>query len=182
MALLTIQPTKADRRIADAIASRTTPPFEEAAELLTYGADEKVLLALATIGWLYALGRGKHQRLANHVMAVSLISSILPHLMKAAVDQIRPDRLSVRGHWRGIPFSGRPRDAFPSGHALHMGALASAAGLLSEKPRRALRAIAVGLSATRVLLLAHWASDVIAGFALGAAIERLLRHLTLQRH
>ena len=182
MAFLTIKPTKADRRIANAIACRTTPSLEEAAELFTYGADEKVLLALATIGWLYAIGSGKHQRIASHLLASSLISSILPHLMKAAVDQTRPDRLAVRGHWRGIPISGRPRDAFPSGHAVHMGALASAAGLLPQKPRRGLRGIAIGLSATRVLLLAHWASDVIAGFALGAAIERLLRHITLQRH
>jgi undecaprenyl-diphosphatase len=35
--------------------------------------------------------------------------------------------------------------------------------------------LAVGLSLTRVLVLAHWASDVIAGFALGAILERLLR-------
>jgi hypothetical protein len=33
----------------------------------------------------------------------------------------------------------------------------------------------VGLSLTRVVVLEHWASDVVAGFALGAALERLLR-------
>jgi membrane-associated phospholipid phosphatase len=33
----------------------------------------------------------------------------------------------------------------------------------------------VGLSLTRVVVLAHWASDVVAGFVLGAALERLLR-------
>jgi undecaprenyl-diphosphatase len=36
--------------------------------------------------------------------------------------------------------------------------------------------LAVGLSLTRVLVLAHWASDVVAGFALGAVLERLLRY------
>jgi len=36
------------------------------------------------------------------------------------------------------------------------------------------------LSLTRIALLAHWASDVIAGFALGAAVERLLRPRTLR--
>jgi undecaprenyl-diphosphatase len=41
------------------------------------------------------------------------------------------------------------------------------------------RAIAVALSLTRIALLAHWASDVVAGFALGAAVERLLRPWTL---
>ncbi|MCC8954896.1 phosphatase PAP2 family protein, partial [Bradyrhizobium sp. Pear77] len=39
----------------------------------------------------------------------------------------------------------------------------------------AIQAVAVGLSLTRIAVLAHWASDVIAGFALGAGLERLLR-------
>ncbi|MBM7488694.1 membrane-associated phospholipid phosphatase [Bradyrhizobium canariense] len=60
-----------------------------------------------------------------------------------------------------------------------MGALASAAGLLPKTPRRLVRAIAVALSLTRIAVLAHWASDVVAGFALGAAVERLLRPWTL---
>ena len=75
----------------------------------------------------------------------------------------------------GISFSGKREDAFPSGHALHMGALASAAGTLPAAPRRTIRTLAVGLSLTRVAILAHWASDVVAGFALGAGLERLLR-------
>ena len=81
----------------------------------------------------------------------------------------------VATHARGIPFSGKREDAFPSGHALHMGALASAAGTLPPGPRRAIQALAAGLSLTRIVVLAHWASDVVAGFALGAVLERLLR-------
>ena len=82
------------------------------------------------------------------------------------------------GHAHGVSFSGKREDAFPSGHALHMGALASAAGTLPAGPRRAIRIFAVGLSLTRVVVLAHWASDVVAGFALGAVLERLLRSWT----
>jgi undecaprenyl-diphosphatase len=81
----------------------------------------------------------------------------------------------VIGHVHGISFSGKRDDAFPSSHALHMGALASAAGALPVGPRRAIRALAVSLSLTRVAVLAHWASDVAAGFALGAVLERLVR-------
>jgi undecaprenyl-diphosphatase len=86
--------------------------------------------------------------------------------------------MTVLGHAHGVSFSGKREDAFPSGHALHMGALASAAGTLSAGPRRAIRICAVGLSLTRVVVLAHWASDVVAGFALGAVLERLLRSWT----
>jgi membrane-associated phospholipid phosphatase len=31
---------------------------------------------------------------------------------------------------------------------------------------------------SRVILLAHWASDVVTGFVIGALMERLLRPLT----
>jgi undecaprenyl-diphosphatase len=61
-----------------------------------------------------------------------------------------------------------------------MGALASVAGLLPAAPRRVLRALAATLAVSRILLLAHWASDVVAGFAIGALIERLLRPVTLR--
>jgi membrane-associated phospholipid phosphatase len=98
--------------------------------------------------------------------------------MKLLVNQTRPDRTTVIGHVHGISFSGKREDAFPSGHALHMGALASAAGALPAGQRRIVRAVAVGLSLTRIVVLAHWASDVIAGFAVGAALERLLRTCT----
>ena len=45
-------------------------------------------------------------------------------------------------------------------------------------PRWAIRALSVGLCLTRIVVLAHWASDVVVGFALGAALERTLRLLT----
>jgi membrane-associated phospholipid phosphatase len=38
--------------------------------------------------------------------------------------------------------------------------------------------VAIGLSLTRIVVLAHWASDVLAGFALGAGLERLMRAWT----
>ena len=180
MALVTVKPTRTDIAIANEIADRTTPELEETAEALTWGADEHVLLALASAGWLLARGRpAEERRAANHILAVSLVTAILPHVLKSAFDQVRPDRLTAGGHRRGIPFSGRARDAFPSGHAVHMGALASAADLLPPPRRRLVRTIAVGLSLTRIALLAHWASDVVAGFTLGILIERMLRPWTL---
>ena len=179
MARVTIRPSRADETIANAIAAHTTPNLERASQVLTWGADEKLLLALAVGGWLYAAHRPALRPMTNHLLAVSMLGAILPHVLKAEVDQVRPDRLTVRGHWRGVPFSGRSRDSFPSGHALHMGALASAAGLFPPAERRIARALAITLSATRILLLAHWASDVAAGFAAGALLERLLRPLTL---
>lgn len=140
---------------------------------LYYGRHILVPLAIA---FLASRGRSDAlQRAGNHALLVTSAASLLPHALKAVFDQTRPDRQTVLGHLHGIPFSGKRDDAFPSGHALHMGALASAASTLPAGPRRAIQTIAVGLSLTRIMVLAHWASDVVAGFALGAILERLLR-------
>jgi undecaprenyl-diphosphatase len=61
---------------------------------------------------------------------------------------------------------------------MHVGALASAATVLPPAQRNIVWAIGAALAVSRVVLLAHWASDVVAGLALGAATERLLRLFT----
>lgn len=181
MAFVTVKPTSVDVAVANEISAHVAPDVERAAQALTWGADEHLLLALSVAGWLYVhIRRPQAKPIANHLLAVSLVTTVLPHILKSVFDQTRPDQLTVRGHLRGIPISGQARDAFPSGHATHMGALASAAGLLPSPRRHLARGFAVGLSVTRIALLAHWASDVLAGFGLGIAVERLLRPLTLQ--
>ncbi|MGY8710820.1 phosphatase PAP2 family protein [Bradyrhizobium sp. 18BD] len=95
-----------------------------------------------------------------------------------AVRSGAPDRRTVRGHLHGIPLSGKAPDAFPSGHAVHVGALASAAKELPPAKRNRVWAVGAVLVSTRILLLAHWASDVVAGLAIGAVLERLMRRLT----
>jgi membrane-associated phospholipid phosphatase len=173
---ITVRPTRADVVIARSIARNTAPAPEEVARALTWGADEKLLLVFAAAGWLASRRRSEPLRRAgNHALLVTVMASLAPHALKTLFDQTRPDRRTVIGHVHGISFSGKREDAFPSGHALHMGALASAASALPAGPRRAIRTVAVGLSLTRIVVLAHWTSDVLAGFVLGAVLERLLR-------
>jgi undecaprenyl-diphosphatase len=164
---------------AKKFSSHTGPRIEEAAEALTWGADEHILCALAAGWWLYSRNKDKQTRLASdHVLLTTLVTSALPHLLKTIFNQERPDRLTVRGHWRGIPFSGNRLDAFPSGHAVHIGALASAASILPAKQRNAVWGIGLGLVLTRIVLLAHWTSDVVVGLGVGAITERFLRLFT----
>jgi membrane-associated phospholipid phosphatase len=175
----TVRPTGQDIAVARAIARRTAPVPEAVARAVTWGADEHVLLVLAAAGWLASRGRNEAlQRAGNHALLVTVVASLLPHGLKALFNQTRPDRRTVRGHLHGVPLSGKREDAFPSGHALHMGAVASAAGALPAGPCATIRALAIGLSLTRVAILAHWASDVAVGFALGVGLERLLRWWT----
>jgi membrane-associated phospholipid phosphatase len=157
MAWITVRPTKPDRQVAKAVVRHTSGGTERAAQALTWGADEHVLCLLAASWWLYCQNRSPDlKRASTHVLATTIASSLLPHLLKRIVDQERPDRETVSGHFRGIPFSGKKYDAFPSGHAVHMGALASAATELPPCKRNAVWALSAALVLTRVVLLAHW--------------------------
>src|ERR1700753_132810 len=62
----TIRPTKVDVAIARTVAHRTGAPPEELARALTWGADEKVLLALTALGWLASRGAGGTLPPAGH--------------------------------------------------------------------------------------------------------------------
>jgi len=179
MALVTIRPTATDIMIANAIAENTNPPTEKLAEVLTWGADEHILRTLAAAWWLYTRAQDQSaRRAADHMLLTTLVASAIPHLLKSVFDQERPDRRTVSGHWRGVPLSGRSLDSFPSGHAVQVGALASAACRLPKRKRNIAWLVGAGLVATRIILLAHWASDVLVGLAVGAITERSLRELT----
>lgn len=174
-----IHPTKLDTEIAHSVAAHAEPLPELLARTLTYGGDEKILLALAGAAWIYAHARKPSLRpAADHVLTVTVVTALLPHVLKRYINQTRPDRCAVSAHRHGIPISGRANDAFPSGHAVHMGAIASAATSLQPKYRNVVWGAAIGLAISRIVILAHWTSDVIVGFGIGVAVERVLRHLT----
>jgi undecaprenyl-diphosphatase len=174
-----ISPTKTDISIARAVAHHTNRPIEKVAGVVTWGADEKVLCALAAGWWLYCRRETTERRRAgDHLLLTTLAVSALPHLLKSVFDQKRPDRVMVLGHANGVPLSGKADDAFPSGHALHIGALASAAAVLRPAQRNTVWVAGAVLALSRVVLLAHWASDVAAGLVIGAGVERLLRRVT----
>ncbi|AJA61575.1 MULTISPECIES: phosphatase PAP2 family protein [Bradyrhizobium] len=174
-----VHPLPADTALARIIARNTRPLPEDVSSIITWGADGHVLTALAVGWWLWSRSKSPAQRRAgDHVLLTTFAAVLLPHLLKTQFDQVRPDRRTVRGHLHGIPLSGKALDAFPSGHAVHVGALASAATELRPAKRNLVWAIGAVLVSTRIVLLAHWASDVIAGLAIGAVLERLMRRLT----
>jgi membrane-associated phospholipid phosphatase len=176
---VTVRPTKADVEIARAIARRTSRAPEAVSQGVTWGADEHVLLGLAVGWWIWARTCSPHhQRAANHLLLTLAAASTAPHVLKRRFDQIRPDRKTVVGHLHGVPLSGNAFDAFPSGHAMHVGAVGSAATQLPPAQRNLVWALGAALVTTRIVLLAHWASDVLAGLALGAMLERGVRCLT----
>jgi len=149
---------------------------------VTLLADEKAVLALAGTVWFASRvlrGGGPDQREADRLLCSAIVAGAVPHLFKALVDRKRPDR-SVKQPRNGVGKSGNAWDSFPSGHALHLGAIAGPLIRLAPPRIRSLVWPAiVTLAASRVFVLAHYASDVLAGFAMGSgldyAIQRLLR-------
>ena len=172
---ISLPPSRADLAVAKACARHVTPGIERTLQTLTWAADEKVILTATAAFWAAtrtARCQETTRRRADHMLAGAVIASALPHLFKLIVRRRRPDRTVVHGNRHRIPRSGRPWDSFPSGHALHVGALARDLHALSAPALRPLVWSAlVGLAASRVLLLAHYPSDVIGGLAMGAAID-----------
>jgi membrane-associated phospholipid phosphatase len=171
--------TQLDRRVARAVARHASPAVERPARLLTWAADEHVLYVIAGGLWLAArAGEERERRQTDHLALSVVVTAILPHLLKRLIDQERPDRCIVHGRRHGIPRSGKAYDAFPSGHAMHVGAVASAVSWAYPKWAPIAWGLGGLIAATRIVLLAHWATDVLAGLAIGALVERCLRPLS----
>jgi membrane-associated phospholipid phosphatase len=172
---LHLPPSKIDLVVAHAIAKRATPTLERSVKPLTYLADERLVLAAALIFWLTCRRTRKgspERRVSNQIVLGAAASIALPHLIKRFIDRERPDRKVVHGFRHGIPRSGNANDSFPSGHALQVGALAAASYRMMKLPsRRFVWPAALILAATRLVLLAHYVSDVLAGLALGIAVD-----------
>jgi len=150
------------------------PALFPAARVLTRLGDWNVLLPLTLMATaLLAWRRGVRQAAA--LLAISLSGRFLVELLKHEFDRARPD---PHGH-----IVAAHSMAFPSGHAAYSMTFWLGLALLAfegEARRRAvmfalLLAFAVGL--TRPVLGVHWPSDVVGGWALGAAWALLLVHL-----
>jgi undecaprenyl-diphosphatase len=171
MALFEIKPSEVDHLVAECAQACASKPLENTLQVLTLAADEHVMLGLTAELWVVSRFEDARSRTqANYIALNAVVSTIAPHLMKHVINQKRPDR-QIHGPRHGIPKSGNANDAFPSGHAVHIGAIASAVSRV--RPDLAVPAWSIGsaLAATRVLVLAHWLSDVVAGLAIGAGLE-----------
>jgi membrane-associated phospholipid phosphatase len=104
-------------------------------------------------------------RLGFVFIAVGL-PGLLDTIVKRWIGRVRP---SGRGPFAYEPFSWRPEFAsFPSGHATTAFAALVAIGAIFPRARALLWAYALLIAASRIAVLAHYPSDVIAGAAVGA--------------
>ncbi|HEX9963807.1 MAG TPA: phosphatase PAP2 family protein [Allosphingosinicella sp.] len=149
-------------------------PLVPAARLLTHLGDVVTVLAAAVLVAAWLLFRG-HRRRAILLVAIVASERLLIEGMKNVFDRARPDPL---GHEVAVH-----NLAFPSGHSANAMAGWLAIALLAASPRLRRPAIVLALTIAfvtglcRLVLQVHWPSDVVGGWAFGAAWTLLLVRL-----
>jgi len=109
----------------------------------------------------------------GYVFVAVGLPGLVSTVAKRWIGRVRP---SAVGPFAYEPFSWRPEYAsFPSGHATTAFAALVAFGAIFPRIRRVLWVYALFIAASRVLVCAHYPSDVVAGAAFGAFGALLVR-------
>jgi membrane-associated phospholipid phosphatase len=170
-----LRPFATDLTVSHACRRIANPALERPLRVITWLADEKIMVAAAAVFWAATRASPSRplRREADQMLCSLLIAGVVPHLGKYLVRRERPNRVLVRRFDTRIPRLGDAWDSFPSGHAVHLSAIAGSARRLA--PRRwwpTLIGALGALAASRVVLLAHYPSDVVAGWGIGALINK----------
>jgi len=141
----------------------------DALDAITHIGEPTVVIALALVVGVIETIRTRSRWVIPFLALVVAGNGLVTTSVKELVDRARPT-LNPVAHTLG--------PSFPSGHSSWSAAFFAATALLFMRGRSrrvqtiiagACTAAAVSVAATRVLLGAHWLSDVIAGLALGTA-------------
>lgn len=119
---------------------------------------------------------------ALFVFAAVAVSGLLVDLLKVVFGRARPKLLFAHGEY-GLAWwrIGADHWSLPSGHTATAVALATAFSLLWPRGRPVFIAFAVAVASSRVLLTAHYLSDVLLAAFLAVTVTLLLRRLVLRR-
>lgn len=131
--------------------------------------------------------RGRFQaafvgHMAIYVFICVSLSGILANLLKRIIGRARPTLFDELGFLSFDSLSGSARfESFPSGHATTAGALMMAMALIAPPYRLIFLSMGLWLGFSRVIVGAHYPSDVIAGLALGTWFS-LATAIVFSRH
>ncbi len=131
--------------------------FLESQIVARHAQDARARCRAVLTGWIGA-----------YIFVTVAASGLVANILKRAIGRARPSQFDEWSALGFSPFAGNSRfESFPSGHATTIGALAAMLALMFPRYRVSLLTAGVWLAMTRVMLLAHYPSDVLAGFCLG---------------
>jgi membrane-associated phospholipid phosphatase len=167
---------------------RGTPSLWWVRILTDFGKDEYVLAVLAVLliavaivspalrGIQRSLLLGLGTRLQFLFCAVA-VSNLVTEVLKYCIGRGRPFVGGEANAFHFSHFAGNPAYySFPSGHATTALALAFAVSVIWPKARFAMAVYAVAIVATRLVLVAHHPSDVVAGALVGIVGAMFVRY------
>jgi membrane-associated phospholipid phosphatase len=167
---------------------RGTPSLWWLRILTDFGKDEYVLAAIGVLLIAVALAApalrgiqrslllGLGTRLQFLFLAVA-VSNLVTEVLKYCVGRGRPFVGGEANAFHFSHFAGNPAySSFPSGHATTAFALAFAVSAVWPATRFAMAVYAVIIAATRLVLLAHHPSDVVAGALVGIIGAMFVRY------
>lgn len=145
-----------------------TPLTDFIFKYLTHAGDGIFAIALA-LYWMFAVNK----REAYYLFIIYGVSSLITQTLKRVVftDSFRPLKaLGPDGLHLVDGVTVSLHHSFPSGHSTSIFAVAIAFALLINRPKTSIIfiAIAAAVSYSRVYLLQHFATDIIAGAFIGA--------------
>lgn len=107
--------------------------------------------------------------LASYLFLSIALSGLIANLLKRSIGRARPEHFADWGISGFLPFAGNSRfESFPSGHSTTIGALFMALAILMPRFRVILLTVGIWFGMSRIIVDAHYPSDVIAGLSFGA--------------
>ena len=135
-------------------------------------------LVAALAGFIYFQFIKKNEILANaaaFLFAAVALSGLANDLIKVLVGRSRPGLLLAKGVYGFKPFTDQYYYAsFPSGHANTIAALCYGLNVVTGRFRYVWLSIALAVMASRVIVGAHFPSDVMFGAYLGVVVTELI--------
>ncbi|CCE97958.1 putative phosphatidic acid phosphatase type 2 [Sinorhizobium fredii HH103] len=125
-------------------------------------------------------------RTARNLSAYFLLTigtaSALVHGLKFLIGRARPELFADYGAYSLTPFTGdRLFESFPSGHSTAAGAFFGAFAMLKPELRPLFLILALLIGVSRVIVGAHYPSDVAAGLLLGLWVAMMVAFLFARR-